>query len=87
MHAGSATSVSELTAIGVDALATAMQSTAVAAGGAKYPSTSAISVCADEVRPITAEWIERYNQIRPHDALPSLSMLGTRSRWKAYHWS
>jgi len=26
----------------------------------------------DEVRDITAEWIERYNEIRPHDALGSL---------------
>ena len=26
----------------------------------------------DEVRDITAEWLERYNEIRPHDALGSL---------------
>ena len=26
----------------------------------------------DEVRDITAEWIERYNEIRPHDTLGSL---------------
>ncbi len=26
----------------------------------------------DEVRKITADWLERYNEIRPHDALRSL---------------
>jgi len=26
----------------------------------------------DDVRQITAEWIERYNEIGPHDALGSL---------------
>lgn len=26
----------------------------------------------DEVRDITEEWLERYNEIRPHDALGSL---------------
>ena len=26
----------------------------------------------NEVREITAEWLERYNEIRPHDALGSL---------------
>ena len=25
----------------------------------------------DDVRDITAEWLERYNEIRPHDALGS----------------
>ena len=34
----------------------------------------------DEVREITAEWIERYNEIRPHDALGSLPPARYRER-------
>jgi transposase InsO family protein len=34
----------------------------------------------DEVREITAEWIKRYNQIRPHDALGSLPPARYRER-------
>jgi putative transposase len=34
----------------------------------------------DEVREITAEWLERYNEIRPHDALGSLPPARYRER-------
>jgi len=34
----------------------------------------------DEVREITADWINRYNQIRPHDALGSLPQARYRER-------
>ena len=34
----------------------------------------------DEVREITADWINRYNQIRPHDALGSLPPARYRER-------
>ena len=34
----------------------------------------------DEVREITAEWLDRYNEIRPHDALGSLTL---GARWRA----
>lgn len=34
----------------------------------------------DEVREITVEWIERYNEIRPHDALGSLPPARYRER-------
>jgi putative transposase len=34
----------------------------------------------DEVRQITAEWLERYNEIRPHDALGSLPPARYRER-------
>ncbi len=33
-----------------------------------------------EVREITAEWLERYNEIRPHDALGSLPPARYRER-------
>ena len=34
-----------------------------------------------EVREITDDWIERYNEIRPHDALASLPPARYRERW------
>ena len=34
----------------------------------------------DQVRDITADWIEQYNQIRPHDALGSLPPARYRER-------
>ena len=34
----------------------------------------------NEVREITAEWLERYNEIRPHDALGSLPPARYRER-------
>jgi len=34
----------------------------------------------DEVRDITAEWLERYNEIRPHDAMGSLPPTRYRER-------
>lgn len=34
----------------------------------------------DEVREITADWLERYNEIRPHDALGSLPPARYRER-------
>ena len=34
----------------------------------------------DEVREITTEWLERYNEIRPHDALGSLPPARYRER-------
>jgi putative transposase len=34
----------------------------------------------DEVRDITADWIDRYNEIRPHDALGSLPPARYRER-------
>jgi putative transposase len=34
----------------------------------------------DEVREITADWIDRYNEIRPHDALGSLPPARYRER-------
>ena len=37
----------------------------------------------DEVREITAEWLQRYNEIRPHDALGSLPPARYRERMLA----
>jgi putative transposase len=34
----------------------------------------------DEVRAITSDWPERYNEIRPHDALSSLPPARYRDR-------
>ena len=34
----------------------------------------------DEVREITTEWLERYNEVRPHDALGSLPPACYRER-------
>jgi transposase InsO family protein len=34
----------------------------------------------EEVREITAEWLERYNEIRPHDAPGSLPPTRCRER-------
>ena len=34
----------------------------------------------DQVRDITADWTEQYNEIRPHDALGSLPPAGYRKR-------
>ena len=37
----------------------------------------------DEVREITIEWLERYNEIRPHDALGSLPPTRYREQFLA----
>ena len=34
----------------------------------------------NKVRDITTEWIERYNEIRPHDALERLPLVRYRER-------
>jgi putative transposase len=34
----------------------------------------------DEVREITTDWLEQYNEIRPHDALGSLPAARYRER-------
>jgi transposase InsO family protein len=39
----------------------------------------------DEVREITAEWLERYNEIRPHDAPGSLPPARCREQLIAGH--
>src|SRR5678815_887048 len=45
-------------------------------GGAEYDLFDSL----DEVRDITADWLDRYNEIRPHDALGSLPPARYRER-------
>jgi putative transposase len=45
-----------------------------------FPASAVQRTGATSVRQITDEWLERYNEIRPHDALGSLPPARYRER-------